>query len=63
MLKGLFDTLCSATLSLGLVEALDALFPAFDGYARELFMEDPYGAAVFTRWLSHFCNIGSGSIC
>ena len=38
--KGLLDTLRSDTLSLGHVEALDMLFPTFDGRARELFMED-----------------------
>jgi len=39
--KGLLDTLCSGTLFSGRVEALDVLFPAFDGRTWELFIEDP----------------------
>jgi hypothetical protein len=40
-LKGILDALRSGTLSSSQVEALDALFPAVNGCACELFMEDP----------------------
>jgi hypothetical protein len=39
--KGILDVLRSGTLSSSQMEALDALFPAFNGRACELFVEDP----------------------
>jgi hypothetical protein len=39
--KGILDDLRSGTLSSRQVEALDALFPAFNGRACELFVDDP----------------------
>jgi hypothetical protein len=39
--KGILDDLRSGTLSSRHVEALDTLFPAFNGRACELFVEDP----------------------
>jgi hypothetical protein len=39
--KGILDDLRSETLSSSRVVALDALFPAFNGRACMLFMEDP----------------------
>jgi hypothetical protein len=39
--KGILDSLCSRTLSSSQVEALDALFPAYNGRACDLFREDP----------------------
>jgi hypothetical protein len=59
--KGILDALRSGILSSSLVEALDALFPAFNGRACELFVEGAKGAAVFARWLFNLCNIEPGS--
>jgi hypothetical protein len=39
--KGILDALHSGTLSSSQVEALDALFPAYNGHACDLFREDP----------------------
>lgn len=39
--RGILDALRSGTLSSSQVEALDAAFPAFNGRAWELFVEDP----------------------
>jgi hypothetical protein len=39
--KGILDALRSGTLSSSQVEALDALFPAYNGRACDLFREDP----------------------
>jgi hypothetical protein len=39
--KGILDSLHSGTLSSSQVEALDALFPAYNGRACDLFREDP----------------------
>jgi hypothetical protein len=39
--KGILDVLRSGTLSSSQVEALDALFPAYNGHACDLFREDP----------------------
>jgi hypothetical protein len=39
--KGILDALHSGTLSSSQVKALDALFPAFNGRACELFVEGP----------------------
>jgi hypothetical protein len=39
--KGILDALRSGTLSSSQVEALDALFPAFNGRACKLFVESP----------------------
>jgi hypothetical protein len=55
--KGILDALRSGTLSSSQVEALDALFPAYNGRACDLFREDPQGATVSAFWLIHSCNI------
>jgi hypothetical protein len=39
--KGIFDVLRFGTLSSSEVEAMDVLFPAFNGRACDLFREDP----------------------
>jgi hypothetical protein len=39
--KGILDVLCSRTLSSSEVEAMDAMFPVFNGRACDLFREDP----------------------